>query len=975
MKIENIIPSGCSRILRVPFILLAGTCPVIGQEAEEEVIELEKFEVYGSAQMAASDLKKSSEFIGSFLGTDAIGDLPDDTLGDALTRLAGVNVVGDSEVSIRGVEGKLNSVRIDGVDFAQAETSYDPGAIGRNFDVSAIPAEIVKSVEVIKSVLADQDADAVGGIVNVRTHNSFDTKRRKTKYKVEGRSQELGNQKGYGFSIQHTDPVSDDFGYNVTFGYRNEDRWSNRVEYRQAQSPDELPAGVIPEQERVDARNTIRNDKRLNFTSSFDYRFNENSYISVKPFYSLRKQERFRNRVRLRDLDEREGNSRPFSGSEGVWWFEDESGNPLGNWIDLDGDGILGSEGDNFVPLGAIADVNGVITDDSGVVITPRKQSADLRLQRRFLDSDIEYETTGLSIIGETSADRFSLSYKLAYNESTKKVSLNEATFSQGSSLTDFQRFRYDASDPYRVFVESFVVTQDEGHIAVEPRIDTFRAHDRLSLSNFREAAEDVSVEQLVGQTDFTVADLFGDWDLKTGLKVRKVTRDAEAAPVDFMAQGAARIPFTAMQEVFGRDMPIFDDLWSYTGPTLKSTAPVTELFNSNQGDFVQNLGDEFVRAAAGFSSSDETIAAGYVQARGYIGPVQLIAGVRIERTFSDVTWKASRLPALQGIDPLEDITASKNYTNYFPSLLGVYRFGERDEFVVRAAYTTTVARPDWVDQVPYDTDVINFALEQAGNSSTDVNLIGNPNLQEQTADNFDISLEWYYGKSSNISIAFFRKEMENFLMDTTVERTLPRIDPQTGLPEIDPDTGEVETRIQRSTFVINSAEREINGIEIALVQSFDFMPSPLNGFTSIFSYTYTSGKEIEPIFADPEAVLNGDLTPSGFREGSRLQGQPQNIVNLQLIYEKGPLNLRLAYLYIDEIKRETFDVAFPTLEGAMETFDLSIQYELNNKLRLFADIKNLTEEGSRRYQGNEFFPESWSEGKRQWVVGVRGSF
>jgi TonB-dependent receptor len=478
-----------------------------------------------------------------------------------------------------------------------------------------------------------------------------------------------------------------------------------------------------------------------------------------------------------------------------------------------------------------------------------------------------------------------------------------------------------------------------------------------------------------VAQADLTIADVLGNWDLKTGLKNRTLVRDSKAGPLDYDAQGDARIPFSAMEPAFGENMPSFDGLWSYIGPNLNSIQIVKDLFEANRENFTQNLGNEYVTSAAGFSESEESITAAYLQTRGNVGPVQVIAGVRMEYTEADVTWKASELPGLEGIDPLEDITDSKDYTNFFPSILGVYRFGQRDEFVVRAAYTTTLARPDWTDQVPYDTEAINFALEQAGDSATDVNLLGNPNLVEQTADNYDISFEWYYGDASNISIAFFRKEMENFLMDTTVERTLPRIDPDTGEPEVDPDTGEVETRISRSTFVVNSAEREIDGIELSWMQSFDFMPNPLDGFKVVASYTYTSGKEIEPIFDDPEAVLEGDFTPSGFRESSSLQGQPENIINLQVIYEKGPLNLRLAYLNIDEIKRETFDVAFATFEGAREIFDLSIQYRISKELRLFADIKNLTEEGARRYQGNELFPENWQEAKRQWVVGIRGTF
>src|SRR5262249_26339814 len=86
----------------------------------EGVVTLEAVTVFGETQATSIDRKKNADTISSFLSADGLGVLPDDTLGDALTRLAGVNFIPGGEasassVSIRGMEGKLNSVQINGV--------------------------------------------------------------------------------------------------------------------------------------------------------------------------------------------------------------------------------------------------------------------------------------------------------------------------------------------------------------------------------------------------------------------------------------------------------------------------------------------------------------------------------------------------------------------------------------------------------------------------------------------------------------------------------------------------------------------------------------------------------------------------------------------------------------------------------------------------------------------------------------------
>src|SRR6202042_2042250 len=66
-------------------------------------------------------------------------------------------------VQIRGTEPRLNNTTVDGVELPAPEDNV------RQFKLDTIPSDIVESVEVNKTLAANQDADAIGGTVNLVT--------------------------------------------------------------------------------------------------------------------------------------------------------------------------------------------------------------------------------------------------------------------------------------------------------------------------------------------------------------------------------------------------------------------------------------------------------------------------------------------------------------------------------------------------------------------------------------------------------------------------------------------------------------------------------------------------------------------------------------------------------------------------------------------------------------------------------------
>ena len=84
------------------------------------------------------------------------------------------------------------------------------------------------------------------------------------------------------------------------------------------------------------------------------------------------------------------------------------------------------------------------------------------------------------------------------------------------------------------------------------------------------------------------------------------------------------------------------------------------------------------------------------------------------------------------------------------------------DDLVARVSYSKTLARPDYGNL---------FASESANGPNRPTALgrsatgnTGNPGLRPLVSDNFDVSLEWYFDRSSYISAGFFYKKVKNFV-------------------------------------------------------------------------------------------------------------------------------------------------------------------------------------------------------------------
>src|SRR6202171_6412618 len=140
----------------------------------------------------AINIERMAENIVQVLPERVITSLPNTNIADAVGRLPSVSLERDEGegkyVQIRGTEPRLSNVTINGVNVPSPETSV------RNIKLDVVPSDLVERIEVFKTLSANQDADGIGGTVNLVTR----TAEERPTYSLAGQGGYNAIQNGYG---------------------------------------------------------------------------------------------------------------------------------------------------------------------------------------------------------------------------------------------------------------------------------------------------------------------------------------------------------------------------------------------------------------------------------------------------------------------------------------------------------------------------------------------------------------------------------------------------------------------------------------------------------------------------------------------------------------------------------------------------------------------------------------------------------
>jgi len=233
--------------------------------------------VHGDAE--AINRIDSSENILNVLTNDQIMSLPNADVADALGRLMGVTLERDEGegkyVQIRGTEPRLSNTTIDGV------VAPSPEATVNQIKLDTIPADLVESVEINKTLSANQDGDAIGGSVNLVTKTAGEEPTI-TAFGNGGYTQIFDGRHAsqYGITAGRRYLPGKKLGILGNFTYDYNGRGIDDIE----PSPD---AGtIVPSYDSIDLRQYRYDRTRWGAAGSVDYKLSEGSLLFAKVFYS-----------------------------------------------------------------------------------------------------------------------------------------------------------------------------------------------------------------------------------------------------------------------------------------------------------------------------------------------------------------------------------------------------------------------------------------------------------------------------------------------------------------------------------------------------------------------------------------------------------------------------------------------------------------------------------------------------------------
>ncbi|MEO5773074.1 MAG: TonB-dependent receptor [Sphingomicrobium sp.] len=173
------------------------TASVGGQAVEEK----NEIVVVGTrqSQQSAINRKKRAKTATDSIVADDIGSFPDRNVAEAVSRVPGValnrNEFGEGDgIAVRGNSSNLVRVEMDGIGVQSTHGVALGVDNGRSADFRELPAELVKSIDVVKGSTADMTEGGLGGSIQIKTRSGLDFKKPYYSLRLGGQRNSLDRQ-------------------------------------------------------------------------------------------------------------------------------------------------------------------------------------------------------------------------------------------------------------------------------------------------------------------------------------------------------------------------------------------------------------------------------------------------------------------------------------------------------------------------------------------------------------------------------------------------------------------------------------------------------------------------------------------------------------------------------------------------------------------------------------------------------------
>jgi TonB-dependent receptor len=856
--------------------------------------------VQGEAE--AINIERLSEDIVQVLPSRVINSLPNTNIADAVGRAPSVSLERDEGegkyVQIRGTEPRLSNVTINGVNVPSPEVTV------RNIKLDSVPADLVERIEVFKTLSASQDADGIGGTVNLVTRTA-----------VERPTYSFGGQGGYtpiinGRTLGGFDgSIGERFGTSkklgVLFGgtFDRNNRGINDMEPSPTTGtgPTGNPVAFVSSE---DLRSYAYYRTRYGFATGVDYNIKPGTSVYVKGLYSD-----------FHDFGE-------------TWVYTPNAGNTIKS---VNGSQITFDNAQDCVAVNKAADL-----------VTPNSNpcspgSYQYRHYVRRPDQQIFSILTGarhdLSSTLITYEFAGSRSHNIGGQDfATTNFSAPTASYDAAGNLQPGSTgadLALNLSDPHRP--KLFPLDNSNIYDATQYTLSktSFTKYHATQL-NFQGAA--------TLSRRYSAHSHFGTFEI--GLKIRNSQSTQRELDQFYNFNSGTPIGLPSVVGTF-TNPTYYDNYFRFGGQSYGPASDYNKIIQTTEANLsqfqLQNL-SSIQRSEGAFFDANERVYAGYLQNAISIGKFRLQAGVRFEGTKTDFT---THHVDSTGVDPVTGtpvVTPFSQSSSYVKVLLSVQvQYSLEKNTNLRANYSIGTSRPNLQDLVP--TTIVDPNTSNRGTVT-----LGNPNLLPTRANNFDLLVEHFFQPLGILQAGFFYKQLSDPIYQTTLI-----------IPAGQPNAGFFQNQ------AINGPSAHITGFEAAWEQRFSFLPSHLSGLGVAANYSYTASQVTFPanfsggrndhpsLQRQAPNNWNVGLTYDKSRFSMRFAVSHNDTSIFQYAFQQNstPNDPILG------LKGPTGDIYL----YAHTQFDIQGSYRIYKGLRFFAYGLNLSNEVFGFYQGSGIYP------------------
>lgn len=918
-----------SVILRKAASTVPAPAPVAAIDEAPETIVVRG---YRKAMLDSLEDKRRNKNVSDRVSADDMGRLPVENVAEALAKVPGVNAVRDARtgegdrITVRGLSTELNNYTMNGVKMSGAGSRDEQ--FYRGVRLSFLPPEGIAGITVHKTLLPNMDGDALGGTVEIDTPTAFNVKPLFFGLSVQGAVMDkFENPTSGKAAVSFGRQFSDRLGLFVTASYAK-----RKTQFEEnGGDGDSQPRTWYSNSETLDAN---LNDfvfrgmqiatghteiERKGINSSLDWRGTDHDF-HLRGTYNEYKEKEFSTRLNFRNdtskfstrLSQVNKTDKTLKTPDQMIIGSDSRGNIYGyttaQIVDRDKDGVITDKDRSTKSLYSLDGASGV-WDPQG-----------FRLRRFWEGSYSTGLLSSLNFGGKSRFGKLTLDYDLSTSQSEDQA--------DGEYELEFRSDMYHWLGNNGVSVDNSADSRYPKWGLNAAGLKAVQDPSNYAFSGLEAGVSSVKEDLKQAQINLTYE--FDHPYLRTvkgGAKIYKSERTKFEGSFLNLDNDGTLADFAAF---YGKPVDsLFDGQYSGNyrlGIVLDDDKMLAELGRATAGTSTFFKGDALTPDEATISDEDsfgfdEKVSAAYAMAEAQFGKLNLISGVRVEKTENLV--RAWMMDPKRG----NQYSATESeFTNVLPSIHANYRV--RPDVILRGAIWTSFARPDIArmssaEEYSYNTDPDGNGKQ---NPVAEWLLVaiekGNPDLKPMKATNFDLSLEWYNGKTGAYSVAAYYKDIRNFLFRSSSSNI------RNGTAGENEDPNGVLI-----TMANNGKKARVQGVELSARQVFYWLPSPFDGLGVAFNGTFQTS----------EAVTGINWHPDGYK--LPLMETPERVYNLELFYEKYGWEAYLAVNHQSEMLDGIQDFGNNPYQQDYTFVDLNLRKDITKNAKLSLNVQNMFDE------------------------------